>query len=75
MPDRRQRHGLLAQHAQYPQLTQILKTVALLLSNELSPLPPLQLTGTNLQDAQYVLAAIAGHSSLLPCASGKASEL
>ena len=75
MPDRRHRHSFLAQHAQGPQLTQILKAVALLLRDEFSPLPPLQLAGANLQDAQYVLAAIAGHFSVLPCASGKASEL
>ena len=66
VPDRRHRHVFLAQGAQDAQLAQVLEAVALLLGNNSRPLPPLQLAGADLQDAHDVLAAIAGHSSVLP---------
>ena len=52
----------LTQGAQRAQLPQILKCIALLLRNQFSSLPPLQLVSANLQNPQYVLTAIAGHS-------------
>ena len=52
----------LAQRAQGPQLPKILEGIGLLLGNQSGSLPPLQLVGTDLQDAQHVLTAIAGHS-------------
>ncbi len=60
------RHGFLAQNAQRAQLAKILEGINLLLRNQSGSLPPLQLAGTDLHDAQHVLTAIAGHSSLLP---------
>ena len=66
IPDRGRRNSVLAQRAQGPQLPQILKAVSLLLGNQVRALPPLELAGTDLQDAQHVLTAIAGHSSMLP---------
>ena len=45
---------------------EILEGVGLLLRNQPGSLPPLQLAGTDLQDAQNVLTAIAGHSCRAP---------
>ena len=48
--------------AQSSELPQILKCVGLLLGDESGSFPSLQLMGTDLQYAQNVLTAIAGHS-------------
>jgi hypothetical protein len=66
MADGRHGHIFFAQDAQDAQLAEVLEAVALLLGNKSRPLPSLQLAGADLQDAQHVLAAIAGHSSVLP---------
>src|ERR1035437_4046065 len=59
-------HVVLAQGAQGSQLSQVLKGVGLLRGNQLSPFPPLQLAGTDLQNPQHIRAAIAAHSFTLP---------
>ena len=58
-------HVFLAQDAQGPQLAEILEGVGLLRGNESGSLPTQQLAGTDLQDPQNILTAIAGHSSML----------
>jgi hypothetical protein len=55
------------QRAQRPQLPEILKAVGLALGDEPCSFPPLQLAGADLQDPQHILAAKAGHSSMLRC--------
>ena len=53
---------VFAKDAQGSELTQILEGVSVLLGDESGSFPPLQLVGTDLQNAQNVLTAIAGHS-------------
>ena len=64
--DRGRGHVVRAQRAQGAQLPEILKAIEFLLGNQPGSLPGLQLTGTDLEDAQNVLTAIAGHSWMLP---------
>jgi hypothetical protein len=53
---------IFAKDAQSSKLAQILESVSVLLGDECGSFPPLQLMGTDLQYAQNVLTAIAGHS-------------
>ena len=62
IPDGSRGHIVLAQDAQSSQLPQVLECIGLLLGDESGSFPPLKLVGTDLQDAQNVLTAIAGHS-------------
>ena len=64
--DRGRGHVVLAQRAQRAQLPQILKAVDFLLGDQPGSFPGLQLAGTDLEDAQNVLTAIAGHAWMLP---------
>jgi hypothetical protein len=57
---------VLAQSAEGAELAQVLEGIGLALGDDAGALPALKLTGADLKDAQYVLTAIAGHSSLLP---------
>jgi hypothetical protein len=66
LADRGGGHVFRTQRAQRAQLPEILKAIDFLLGNQSGSFPGLQLTGTDLEDAQNVLTAIAGHSWMLP---------
>jgi len=61
------RYGFFAEGADGAQLAEVLEGIGVLLRNESGSFPSHKLAGTNLQDSQNILAAIAVHSSMLPC--------
>ena len=66
MADGGGRDVVFAQSAEGAELAKILEGVGLLLRDESGFFPTEQLAGTDLQDSQDILTAIAGHSSMLP---------
>ncbi|SPE19876.1 hypothetical protein SBA5_250106 [Candidatus Sulfotelmatomonas gaucii] len=56
---------VLAQRTQDAELPKVLEAIKFVLGNQSGSFPGLQLTGTELKDAQNILTAIAGHSGVL----------